>query len=318
MKDDLKQNNNPISLEEEKDRINFIKSGTGSNHLWVNGKSGCFKDFDNNCLYRFCETDKNYNAYLLKEGEQKKLPVLACGFVAWLIKHWGTDTQTIYSEYLQARLNQYKAEHKNDIDVFNRNLEREFYDQYRAKEEQWVKQSEAIFDFISESEVNRIKKYVQYYFAYVDSKAKTTQLKAAADEIPRYTLTPDVVDVIKKQILPIWKSDVLKNTLDDVFIEAIATANFSAYYQKKQRQKVGQFIYSLKKIMGDAWASDVISKLNDSSASLSKFQAHQPINTLKLAMQGITVVNSAGNQFKVDTKTQYTDKSGKPYFKATK
>jgi hypothetical protein len=167
--------------KEEKQLINFIKSGTVSNN-WINGKAGQFKDFDNNCLYRFCETDEECLSYLQREQEQRNLPVLACGFIAWLIKYWGTDTQTIYSGYLQAKLNQYKAEHKNDVDVFKRDLEREFYDQYRAKEEQWVKQSEAIFDFISEPEVNRIKEYVQNYFEYVDTISNPKLQPEAAEQ----------------------------------------------------------------------------------------------------------------------------------------
>ncbi|MDR2441639.1 MAG: hypothetical protein LBE12_19935 [Planctomycetaceae bacterium] len=163
---------NCIQIEndkQEKNLIGFIKSGTISNS-WVNGKAGYFNDFDNNCLYRFCEIDENCNHFLQNEQEQRNLPVLACGFVAWLIKHWGTDTQTIYSGYLQAKLNQYEAEHKNDADVFKRDLKHEFYDQYRAKEQQWVEQSEAIFDFISNSGVNQIKSYVKYYFEYADTQ----------------------------------------------------------------------------------------------------------------------------------------------------
>ncbi|MDR1259185.1 MAG: hypothetical protein LBK65_07930 [Tannerellaceae bacterium] len=117
--------------------INSIRSGTVIyGNGWANGKSGCFKDIEDSCQYRFCETDEKAWGYLQNPQDHKNLPVLACGLVAWLIKHWGTDTQTIYSGYLQARLNQYKNEHKTDADVFKRDLEREFYDQHRAKEEQ--------------------------------------------------------------------------------------------------------------------------------------------------------------------------------------
>jgi len=152
---------------------------------WANGKVGFFHDFDNNCLYRFIEDEAGRMGRDYTEAD-RNLPVLICGFVAWLIKYWGTDTQNIYADYLQAKLNQYKTEHKNDADVFKRDLEREFYDQYRTKEEQWVKQSEAIFDFISEQEVNEIKKYVKYYFEYVDSFSNPL----AIDE---YTQESDII-----------------------------------------------------------------------------------------------------------------------------
>jgi hypothetical protein len=194
---------NCIQIEnnkKEKDLINFIKSGTISNS-WINGKAGCFNDFENNCLYRFCETDESCNAHLLKEEKQRKPPVLACGFVAWLIKHWGTDIQTIYSEYLQARINQYKNEHKNDADVFKRDLEREFYDQYKAKEEQWVKQSEAIFEFISDAEVNQIKEYAQYYLEYASlqtPQAKVVkQSKSNANKVNAEKHKPNFINYLQ-------------------------------------------------------------------------------------------------------------------------
>jgi len=217
--------------KEKKYLIELIKSGTISNH-WANAKAGQFRDFDNNCLYRFCETDENLYHYLQEEDEQRNLPVLACGFVAWLIKHWGNDTQTIYSGYLQAKLNQYKAEHKNDVDVFKRDLEREFYNQYRAKEEQYVKQSEAIFDFISEPEVNEIKNYVQYYFDYVDSLSNqltinedskeskimnnnnTDAIKQAREYI-QYVSHNDIIELVKKINENQLDGDMIKKMLSD-------------------------------------------------------------------------------------------------------
>jgi|GEM_PF-5650392 len=152
----------------EQEYIKNIKSGTITcGNGWVNSKSGQFRDFENDYQLRFCETDANGYHYLKNEVEQRKSPVLACGFVAWLIKHWGDDTVSIFNGYLQFRLNQYKSEHKNDADVFKRDLDTEFYKQYKPKEEERVKQSEALFDFISELEVKRIKEYILCYFEYV-------------------------------------------------------------------------------------------------------------------------------------------------------
>jgi hypothetical protein len=160
-----------LQFEDKRDEMEYVKNiqlqkvtvGNG----WANGKSGQFNDFDNNYQYRFCETDENGYHFLLKEEEQKKLPVLACGFVAWLIKHWGTDTQTIYSGYLQARLDQYKSSHKNDADVLKRDLDSEFFEQYNSQEEKFVLQSEAIFDFVSDDDVKKIKNYISNYFDFI-------------------------------------------------------------------------------------------------------------------------------------------------------
>jgi hypothetical protein len=197
-KDNTKQDNitviQRVNDEKEESRIEFIKSRGTTNWRWVNGKSGYFEDFDNNCLYRFCEMDKEGCNFLQKAQERKNSPILACGFVAWLIKHWGMDTATIYSGYLQARLKQYKDEHKRDADVFERDLEQEFYEQHRAEEEQWVKLSEGIFDFISDSEVNQIKKYVKYYFEYVCSQSKTVENSFSQLEATEHIKTDTNID----------------------------------------------------------------------------------------------------------------------------
>ncbi len=160
-----------LQFENKKDEIEYVTNiklqkvtiGNG----WANGKSGQFQDFNNDYQFRFCETDENGYHYLLNDEEQRKLPVLACGFVAWLIKHWGTDTQTIYSGYLQARLDQYKSSHKNDADVLKRDLDSEFFEQYNSQEEKFVLQSEAIFDFVSDDDVKKIKNYISNYFDFI-------------------------------------------------------------------------------------------------------------------------------------------------------
>ena len=148
--------------------IKNIKNSTVTGGLgWANGLFGQFRDFENDYQLRFCETDQNCYHNLLKEEDQIKSPVLACGFVAWLIKHWGTDTLTIYSGYLQTRLNQYKSAHKNDADVLKRDLDSEFFEQYNSLEEKLVLQSEAIFNFISDNETNKIKNYIDNYFDFI-------------------------------------------------------------------------------------------------------------------------------------------------------
>jgi hypothetical protein len=202
-----------VQIENNKGEIEYLKnlqSGTITcGNGWANGKSGQFNDFDNNYQYRFCETDENGYHYLLNEKKKKKLPVLACGFVAWLIKHWGTDTQTIYSGYLQARLDQYKSSHKNDADVLKRDLDSEFFEQYNSQEEKFVLQSEAIFDFISEKEVNKIKEYIQYYFEYFEGLTNSLKMDDynKESEILKCTLPniKQIYSVLKKY--PVESSD---------------------------------------------------------------------------------------------------------------
>ena len=106
--------------------------------------------------------------YLIpKIKDRRKTPVLACGFVAYLINYFGDETKKIYENYFKLRLNEYKTKHKNAPDAFKRDFEKEFFDVHLSKEEEMIGQSEAIFEFISDDEVNIIKQYISNYIEYV-------------------------------------------------------------------------------------------------------------------------------------------------------
>lgn len=150
----------------DKIKINTLKYGDG----WANGKSGQIADLSNNYQLRFLETDENGLRFLQNDEEKIKLPIIACGFVAWLIKHWKEDTMTIFENYLKIRLNQYVDLHKNAPDAHKRDLEKDFFSNYLSQEEKWIKQSEAIFEYITDKEVETLKEYIQNYREYVAQK----------------------------------------------------------------------------------------------------------------------------------------------------
>jgi hypothetical protein len=151
---------------------------------WANGKYEYIVDLENNCCFRFIEREK----YPYPD-QQKAQPIIACGFVGWLLKHKGNiasgnylldcfkekqtklnsvDSTQIYDGYLKSRLEMYRKEHKGDLD-FKRDLERDFYFIHKAQEMLLVKKSEALYDFLPERDVELIKEYVRYYFKYVDN-----------------------------------------------------------------------------------------------------------------------------------------------------
>jgi hypothetical protein len=146
--------------------IENIKTRTISNR-WENGKAGQFNDFDNNYVLRFSETDEDLFHFLLKEEERRNTPIIAVGFIAWLIAHWEEDTDKIFKTYLDLRLKQYKAQHINSPDAFKRDLEKEFYAQYQEKEEKWIKHSEAIFEYVSENEAHLLKEFAKNYLEFI-------------------------------------------------------------------------------------------------------------------------------------------------------
>ena len=218
--------------------IKRIKSNTLIDY-WANGKAGRFEDIDGYYQYRFCEVQKNENGYndLYSEQEKRNQPILACGFVAWLIKHWGEGSENIYSGYLQVKLTQYKNEHKNDPDAFKRDLEREFYDLHPTQEEKWVKHSEAIFEFISASEVSKIKEFIEKYFEFVDTQSNIGMEAEDNNSQPslQNIIAGDNKDAIIRYIIDQYKyakgKDVAILMLALKSLEAITLNNRTDFYK---------------------------------------------------------------------------------------
>lgn len=152
-----------------KSLIEHIKYGVLTNR-WKNGEAGRFYDFDNNLLYRFCQTDENLKAFLLPIDEQRKLPILICGFVAWLIKYWGSDSGKIYSSYLDMRIRQYEESQKTAPDILSRNLTQEFFKSYIDDEQSWIKQSESVYEYVTDEDAVIIQQHIKYYLEYVEEQ----------------------------------------------------------------------------------------------------------------------------------------------------
>lgn len=192
----LPTRNQEKRMQSKFEHINRIKTGTLTNK-WVNGKAGQFIDFENTYELRFSETDENCNAYKVKDSEREKTPIIACGFVAWIICHWGGETQKVFENYLNAKLNQYRAYHKNAPDVIKRDLEKEFFQKYWSDEEKWIKISEEIFRYISNEEVEVLRQFVENYKEFVmkksnplhiDEYTKQSEIIIEADKNPKIRL----------------------------------------------------------------------------------------------------------------------------------
>ncbi len=158
------EENAKFTIALEKDYlIMCIKNQTKPINLWRNGKAGLFGKY-----FQFIEETKDGKAYLVATmNERAALPPLACGFIAWLIEYWGTDSAQIYSDYLNVRLKEYTDKEGKKANATSRNLKQEFYEQYLPIEENYIRKSEAIFDFISDEEISEIKEFVKCYFEYV-------------------------------------------------------------------------------------------------------------------------------------------------------
>ncbi|MDR2002416.1 MAG: hypothetical protein LBQ74_05235 [Prevotella sp.] len=153
--------------------VERVSSGTLT-PAWKNGKAGHFKDVENDYRYRFLETDLHCMAYKEEAEQPHKLPVIICGFCAYLIKNWGKDTSTIYNGYRDMRLGAYREQHRNDADLPFRNLEEEFYIRHKADEEELFNKSQGMFEYLGGNEGDRFRLYTANYFRYVEAKMPDT------------------------------------------------------------------------------------------------------------------------------------------------
>jgi len=173
-------------MKNKRDLIQYISKETLTNK-WVNNKVGFFHDFDNDCRYRFIEDTDGWMGRDYTEGD-RSLPVIATGYVGFLIKHWGNDIQKINEAYYDMRLKQYRNLNKNEPDSDSRNIDNEFCLNYKTWENEWIEQSVAIFEFLTYDEKELIKAYIKRYFRYVDSIAEGNNQKQLQIIIPQNVL----------------------------------------------------------------------------------------------------------------------------------
>lgn len=176
-------------MEKKIDLIQYISNKTITNK-WVNGSEGYFHDFDKDGSYRFLEGDYT-------EGD-RNLPILATGYAGYLIKHWGCDIQKINENYLNMRLEQYENLNKNEPDADLRNLENEFYTKYKDWEKGLVKQSKAIFEFITDDEIKKINGYIDRYFRYVDVVVTKNNLQRDNNNNQQITLSDSLLKLLQE------------------------------------------------------------------------------------------------------------------------
>lgn len=226
--------------------IDKVNAGTIIDY-WSNGNIGCFNDVDNTCQYRFIECHLNENGIVCSninmhnDDAARELPIMVCGFVGWLIKKWSNDTTVIYDGYLQAKINQYKELHKNDADLPFRDLVREFYESHKNIENQWIKQSEKIYEYITKDEVSKIKNYIDNYLKYLNLKynslypgatiPKAKQIQSFKDSFSSTDAYNSIIEWLqdKKKL----NNSGVFNLGQNEFVEFVYALHYKNYFGKK-------------------------------------------------------------------------------------
>ena len=152
---------------------------------WRNGKKGGF--VQERGIYRFHEMAHNKGGILddVYPNQPDRNPIVAVGIVAsWLMFNNKKqmvlkrltqykngvpgDIKELFDNYTKENLVQFKAEHSFDPDAWERDWEYEFYTRYIIPHEMKLnKISEALFNYISDSDINLVRAVMKSYIKYL-------------------------------------------------------------------------------------------------------------------------------------------------------
>lgn len=155
---------------------------------WANGKMGAIADLKGEGIFCFHEAyydqDKNLQ-WVDEKGDNA--PVLAVGIVAYWLQHRKNndpisrlyltktkesfDIRTQFDRYTQIRYDQFRAQHKDNPDAWNWNWDCEFYGKYIIPYEmRWNMCSEALFEYITKSDVQTVRSVMNNYIVYLKTR----------------------------------------------------------------------------------------------------------------------------------------------------
>ena len=180
--------------------IENIKSETTSNR-WANKKGAQFEYNLENIHYRLIELTPDLKSYLVKRTQRNdsNCPVIAKGFIAYLLRNWGKSEQLIFDSYYENCLNRFKQIEARKPGSSMRNLDAEFYAIHISQEKELVKFTEQIHPYLSETEIELIYQYIETYFKYIEKKyyASLSQTEHHAKQKPELNET-ELSEKIKK------------------------------------------------------------------------------------------------------------------------
>lgn len=151
---------------------------------WRNGKHGSI--CQRNGIYRFVEQARGKSGMLddVKSNEEDN-PIVALGIVAyWLQFNSRMDTvikrltkynceipkdiREQFDNYTQIRFKQFREEHRDDPNTWDWDWEQEFYAKVIIPHEiAFNKRSEALFDYISDSDIALVRSVMNSYIKYL-------------------------------------------------------------------------------------------------------------------------------------------------------
>lgn len=93
--------------------------------------------------------------------------LVAIGFVAYLIYHWGEEEESIYSGYYNKCLDGYIEIEGKKAGAWRRDLRKEFSSNHFEEESHRIAVSQGVYDFVPADLANAIKGYIDEYVNYI-------------------------------------------------------------------------------------------------------------------------------------------------------
>jgi len=148
--------------------IPLVKTETRSFN-WKNGKAGEFKYNKEGIWYQLFEISVEEEAFLVSIYERniENCPVVALGFVAYLIYNWGRPATVIYKEFYERLRSEYKHIEEKKPGAFKRDLNTEYYILHIPEEKARVAYSQKIYPYLTEDDTKLINQYLESYFDFI-------------------------------------------------------------------------------------------------------------------------------------------------------
>lgn len=157
-------------------KISKFSNDTIISDAWLTGQTGEIVDLKGDCIFRFVDYDTEGELRIKHTTEESQLscPIVACGLVGyWLHKKDSEGTKAIFDGYYELCLKNYEKAHECDDDAWERDFKKEFVCRHHVPtEKKWIKASEALFLYITESDQKKVKSIMANYLKYARSKRK--------------------------------------------------------------------------------------------------------------------------------------------------
>ena len=163
---------------------------------WANNKGAQFEYDNEKNHYRLIELTPDCNNYLVGRTQRNdnNCPVIAKGFIAYLIKNWGKSEQLIFDSFHKSCLNRFKQIEAKKPGSSMRNLDNEFYPIHIRQEKEFVTFSKQLKPFLSDHEIELINQFVIGYFKYIEqvfSPNNSTKEKSKGNQNENKLSVPD-------------------------------------------------------------------------------------------------------------------------------